>query len=793
MERHKSQNIRSDMNKEINQSPIYIISSFHYDLIYLKGSAEYLELGCEIINQALTILDDKPEYCFTIEQVFLVREYLKLYPERKESMTRHAKSGRLSFAPGMFVMPDMNMIDGESLFLQTKWGAEFLREQFGVEPDVCWIADCWGHHAQLPQILSLSGFRAYVFTRTMRPEARKNDFLWRGIDGTVILSHWLAAGYAGIYFPAPTAQVCNAEELSFCDASSDKLNALYNRIASFGDNGAVMICNGGDFRVPNASNVDMVEKLNSQKLVPPMRFSTPTEYMKALENKSLDLVDGEFNAAFQGTFSINIRIKQLLYHYRELLLARESYQVLNNSSDVDDLSDMWEIVLKHQFHDTICGTICDDGLREVYRDFDWLAKQLPEDGDAIYNPSSHPCTETVVDSNGTRRLAQLQPFERKMFYDLPLMPQLTECKSRREFVNEYFRVRFRDNGFAESLSCSNGCELISSTSPAAFGALTLQMDYGDNWLIFEGPISGGSDASFLTDNRPDPLLRQPSESGIVDRRTVFPEVLNVKFFHSANELEIVQECELSYWTIKIRYTSVITLSQHSPLIRWRTTMYPTGKHYRLRVAFPTTIINGKVVHEIPFGLQERGFSEFPAQGFCDYSGGNTGLALLNRGIPGNNIDPDGVMLLSIFRSAAMEYKCHSVDSFNDGVPHTFEYAVMPHPGDSIDLVLVPAEHYTKPVQRLPFVPSYIESGSLATPENVRISALRNSRDAVFIRLNEIQGKKCKFTLTLPSCFTRYIPADGIERPAGNTEQIIGSNVFIQLRPFEIRNYLLLRN
>ena len=42
-----------------------------------------------------------------------------------------AGEGRLAFAPGMYVMPDMNMVDAESLFLLTKYGKRFLQENFG--------------------------------------------------------------------------------------------------------------------------------------------------------------------------------------------------------------------------------------------------------------------------------------------------------------------------------------------------------------------------------------------------------------------------------------------------------------------------------------------------------------------------------------------------------------------------------------------------------------------------------------------------------------------------------------
>ena len=71
---------------------------------------------------------------------------------------------------------------------------------------------------------------------------------------------------------------------------------------------------------------------------------------------------------------------------------------------------------------------------------------------------------------------------------------------------------------------------------------------------------------------------------------------------------------------------------------------------RYRVLFPTSIRDGQSVHEIPFGAIRRPDGiEFPAQNWIDYGNGQKGVALLNRGLPGNNV-ADGTMMLSLLRS-----------------------------------------------------------------------------------------------------------------------------------------------
>ena len=199
---------------------VHIISSFHYDYLYLENSETYFQLGFRILDKAMELLEAEPEWNFTVEQTILIEEYLHRFPEKRSVMRRFAREGRLSFAPGMYVMPDMNMVDAESLFLLAKYGKRFLQENFGTDAKACWIADCWGHHAQLPQILKQCGYDGYFFWRCMRHDLKKTDFRWKGLDGSEITTHWLATGYADINFHSEDT-VLHAEELSFAAGTAD--------------------------------------------------------------------------------------------------------------------------------------------------------------------------------------------------------------------------------------------------------------------------------------------------------------------------------------------------------------------------------------------------------------------------------------------------------------------------------------------------------------------------------------------------------------------------------------------
>ena len=125
-------------------------------------------------------------------------------------------------------------------------------------------------------------------------------------------------------------------------------------------------------------------------------------------------------------------------------------------------------------------------------------------------------------------------------------------------------------------------------------------------------------------------------------------------------------------------------------IEIRTQILNNAKFVRYQVLFPTSIKDGVSVHEIPFGAIGRPAAiEFPAQNWVDYGNGERGLALLNRGLPGNLVT-DGTMMLSLMRSTRIvaygfgggyEPGMSSDTGFELDKELTFHYALVPHAGD----------------------------------------------------------------------------------------------------------------
>ncbi len=775
---------------------LFIVPSFHYDVAYLKTYRDYLPLCFRILDEALRLLDQHPEYRFMVEQVILLEAYWTERPERREDLVRFAREGRLAVAPGFYVMPDMNHCDGESLYQQARLGRDWLERHLGLAPDVCWIADCWGHHAQLPQILAQCGYRYYAFWRCMRRDVLRTRFHWEGLNGTRLRTHWLAKGYGNIRFPSDE-EIQNAPDLDLAGSGRAQIESVCAELLRFEPLPSLMLCNGGDFMVPQASAPATVRRLNASGELPPIRFGTPKDFLDSLAWDTAPVVTGEFNSSLQGTFTSHIRIKQRNREGVRRLLALETLSVIQGARP-HDFTPLWKPLLKQQFHDIICGTITDAAVLDSHAEFDdaekamtaFLAAASPAHGvPAVFNPLGFARRETL-DHDGGRIAISLPPLGFAALAEAPPLPQPAAVALPLVFENAFYRAVISRDGYLTGLvETQSGQELIQ-TGPAPFGSLGLQLDYGDLWLNFESPLSGGSLESSLTQNNPDPYDR--STPGELANRSTFKAMIESTRAEQAGdeELTIEQTGLMNFWRLNIRFVTRLRLSKKSARIEYETRLKPEGKHYRLRAAFPTSLAGGEILHEVPFGIQSRGEHEHVAQHWTACAGNQAGLAVLNAGTPGNTVD-SGILMLTLFRAAAMEYKSASELGFQEGVPHLFRYAVMPFATGNETEVVRQGHAFNQPPLLVHATPDQCRKSAwqLEGDPNVQISALRWSESDVFLRVYECAGKEGHATLRIPGRFSTWAPADGLQRPQGAFTPC-PPRLPLSLKKFEIQGFLL---
>ncbi len=78
------------------------------------------------------------------------------------------------------VMPDDNMPGGETFIRQMQYGKGYYRDKLGVDVTAGWLIDTFGHHAQLPQLLTKGGFKTFWFVRGVPRRISRPNFSGRG-------------------------------------------------------------------------------------------------------------------------------------------------------------------------------------------------------------------------------------------------------------------------------------------------------------------------------------------------------------------------------------------------------------------------------------------------------------------------------------------------------------------------------------------------------------------------------------------------------------------------------------
>ena len=174
------------MSDDSAQATFYFIPHTHWEGAVFKTRAEYLDMGLPNILRALALLKAHPDYRFTLDQACYVKPFLERYPEAADAFRRFVGEGRLEIVGGTDVMLDVNMPGGESFVRQVLYGKGYFRERLGVDVTVSWQLDTFGHHAQMPQLLRLAGFRSFWFFRGVPDWDTPAEFRWEGLDGSRI-------------------------------------------------------------------------------------------------------------------------------------------------------------------------------------------------------------------------------------------------------------------------------------------------------------------------------------------------------------------------------------------------------------------------------------------------------------------------------------------------------------------------------------------------------------------------------------------------------------------------------
>jgi len=691
---------------------LWIIPHTHWEGAVFKTREEYLDVGLPNILKALNLLKTYPDYRFVLDQVAYVKPFLEQYPDEASTFRKLVSEGRLEIVGGNDVMLDVNIPSGESWVRQVLYGKGYYRDKLGVDVTVGWALDTFGHHAQMPQLLKLAGYKSYWFQRGVHGVDAPSEFLWQGIDGTTIPAFWLPLGY-GLFYPSPK----NPSE--FEGYTRQTWQAL-GRQSRWPDRVALA---GADVIEPEEALPAMVREFNRDPDAPlVLRFGAPTDFESVVAKRAdRPVVTGELNPVFQGVYSNRIEIKQWMRELERTLTTAEKLNALaawlGARTATENLTRAWEPVLFNQAHDLSSGTMVDKVYLDTIRGYQFsksLGDEIVETeldalsskidtrpartGDVpvvVFNALGWPRTDIaevrvgfsdsgvasvgLVDPLGQAPPVQLVETERYgdggikdariafIASDVPALgysiyqivpkragesaseagpasastPASTMHEDSGSIENEYYRLTFDLwTGAMTGLrvKASGSSEPWDALGGKPANVVSREQDGGDFWELY-GTLNGGR------------LTAMTRKSGLPPPSGSHFSTEWVGGDGGTQSGSAFSEFHISHPFGDGSFATTVRLYPGVRRIDVKTRVVNEDKFVRYRVSFPTSIRGGRRFDEIPFGAIERPMEqEFPAQNWVDLSDDARGVALLNRGLPGNNI-ADGTLMLSFMRSA----------------------------------------------------------------------------------------------------------------------------------------------
>ncbi len=369
---------------------IYLTPHTHYDVVWAFTKEDYLQIHELILRKAVEMIRNCG-YKFLVEQAFLLEQIEQRDPELFSAIREAIAQGKIEIVDGQYIMADPMIPDGEVLVREIMTGKRYIKEKFGVDVPVAWASDGFGLNAQLPQIYKKCGYRWLAFRRGLPSTIgyRVSEFLWEGLDGTQILSHWMPLGYrAGM-------------DLEKWEETFSKLSALATT-----DN-ILMPCGSGGVP-PQDRTPDKVDKWNQNHENSRMVIATPREFFESFERdrNTLATYRGELYSPdleniFPDVVSTRTSLKVAIKESENSLLMAERLAAVarlqGKPYPAERMQSMWKKMLFLAHHDVMPSC----GIDEIYEEAWEYIADLKKDSQEVTAQAVCSLAQIKKDAGGT--------------------------------------------------------------------------------------------------------------------------------------------------------------------------------------------------------------------------------------------------------------------------------------------------------------------------------------------------------------------------------------------------------
>ena len=177
----------------LQQVTFHLTGQSHMDAAWLWPWTETVDVVKRTFGTALQLMYEYPQYTYSQSAAAYYEWMAQKYPDMNAEIAKRIKEGRWEAVGGMWVEPDLNLPDGESIVRQLLVGKRFFKQAYGVDVRIGWNPDSFGYTAQLPQIYKKSGVDYFVTTKMTWNDTNQLPFKlfwWQSPDGSKVLTYF---------------------------------------------------------------------------------------------------------------------------------------------------------------------------------------------------------------------------------------------------------------------------------------------------------------------------------------------------------------------------------------------------------------------------------------------------------------------------------------------------------------------------------------------------------------------------------------------------------------------------
>ena len=341
----------------------FVIPHTHWDREWYERFEGYRARLLPMVSRLLDILERDPDFrSFTFDgQTIAIQDYLEKRPADRPRVEALVRSDRLLIGP-WHVLADLLLVSGESIVRNLQEGLRSAGE-LGRAARVAYVADPFGHPAQLPQILRAFGYDTYVFARGMGDEGESvgSEFWWEAPSGDRVRAAHLVDHYSNAL---PLVGPPGEDPVALRRRVKEKTAKILDRLTPYANGDVLLLMVGDDHVEAYARLPEAVREMRQAFGNVDARIASLEDFgaqMPALQHEvSGEIASGRYRPILRGVNSTRVWIKQENVACERLLLEQcEPLDALTGGTAREELRDLWRMLLQNHPHDSICGCSID--------------------------------------------------------------------------------------------------------------------------------------------------------------------------------------------------------------------------------------------------------------------------------------------------------------------------------------------------------------------------------------------------------------------------------------------------